>query len=72
MDDYAIKSINIIFQNTTGHLKSYDGETKLIYFWIKDDELLKNYNDIWNTLSNGLKKEFDSKPIYNKHFWKKK
>ena len=72
MDDYAIKSINIIFQKTTGHLKSYDGETKLIYFWIKDDELSKNYNDIWNTLSNGLKKEFDSKPICNKHFWKTK
>ena len=46
MDDYAIKSINIIFQNTTGQLKSYDGETKLIYFWIKDDELSKNYDDI--------------------------
>ena len=31
---------------------------------IEDDELLKNY--IWNKVSQSIKKELDSKPIYNK------
>ena len=35
---------------------------------IEDDELLKN---IWNKVSQSIKKELDSKPIYNKkNFWK--
>ena len=48
-------------------MKSYDdGVTKWMYFLIEDEELLKNHNDIWNKVSNSMKKEFDSKPIYNK------
>ena len=32
---------------------------------IKDDELLKKYNNIWNKVSNNsIKKEPDCKPIY--------
>ena len=37
---------------------------------IEDDELLKK-KDIWNKVSQSIKKELDSKPIYNKkNFWK--
>ena len=46
VDDYEIKAISIFLQNTIAYLKCYDGKTKLMYFLIKDDELLKNYNDI--------------------------
>ena len=49
-------------------LKSYDGETKWMNFLIKNDDLLKKYNDIWNKVSNSIKKEVDCEPIYNKMF----
>ena len=52
---------------TSAYNKSFDIETKWIYFSIEDDELLKKY-DIWNEVSNKVKQEFDNNPIYNKKF----
>ena len=40
-------------------------EIKHIYFLIKDYELLKKYNKIWDKVSNIIKKEFDSKQVYS-------
>ena len=39
---------------------------------IEDDELLKKYNDTSNKVSDSIKKELDSDPIYNKKFLKTK
>ena len=36
-------------------VKSYDGEYKWMNFFIKDDDLLKKYKDIWNKDSNSIK-----------------
>ena len=33
-------------------------------FFIKDDDLLRKYNDIQNKVSNSFKKEHDCEPIY--------
>ena len=34
---------------TSSYVKSYDGETKWMYFFIDDDdELLETYNNIWS------------------------
>ena len=46
--------------------------TKWMYFLIKDEELLKNYNYIQNKISNMTKKEFDREPMYNKNLLKTK
>ena len=43
-----------------------------ISFLIKDDELLKEYNEIWEKVKNSLKKEFDSEPVYNEKYLKAK
>ena len=43
-----------------------------ISFLIKDDELLKEYNEIWEKVKNNLKKEFDSEPVYNEKYLKAK
>ena len=43
-----------------------------MYFLIEDDDLSKNYYDIWNKVNNSIKKEFDSKTICNKKFLKSK
>ena len=39
-----------------------------MYFLIEDDDLLEKYNTIWDKVSAGIKKEFDSEPVYNKIF----
>ena len=39
-------------------------KTKYMYFLIKDNELLKKYNEIWNKVSKVIKKGFDSEPVY--------
>ena len=38
-------------------------------FLMKDEKLLEKYNEIWKKVSNIIKKEFDSKPIYNKKIY---
>ena len=37
-------------------------------FLIKDDELLRKYNDISEKVKNVINKEVDSEPIYNEKF----
>ena len=35
-------------------------------FLIVDDDFLEKYTSIWDKVSSDIKKEFDSKPLYNK------
>ena len=57
---------------TSAYVKSYDGQTKWMYFLIKDCELLEKYNTIQDKVSAEIKKEFDSQPVYKKEFLKTK
>ena len=41
-------------------------------FSIRDNELLEKYNEIWEKAKDSLKREFDSKPVYNKKYLKAK
>ena len=41
-------------------------------FKIEDDNVLVNYNKIWNTIKNILDIEFHSKPVYNEKYIKAK
>ena len=55
-DDYKIKPLHIMFPKTSAYAKGYDGETKWMNVCIKDNDLLKKHNNIWNNVSNGIKK----------------
>ena len=57
---------------TSAYVKRYYGQTKWMYFLIEDDDLLEKYNTIWDKVSAHIKKEFDSKPVYNKNYLKTK
>ena len=35
---------------------------------IKDDELLERYNKILEKISNSIKRELDSEPLYNEKY----
>ena len=40
--DHKVKPLHIILPKTSAYVKSYDGQTKRMYFLIEDDELLEN------------------------------
>ena len=69
-NDYKVKPLCIRLQRTSANVKDYDGETKLMSFFIKDDDLLKTYNDTRNKVSTSNRKELDCEPINNKIFEK--
>ena len=43
-------------------------ETKYMSFLMKDDELLKKYNEILEKVKNIIKKEFDIESVYNENY----
>ena len=67
-NDHKVKPILIMLSKTSTYVKSYDGQTKLMYFLVEDDDSLGKYNTIWDKVSTDIKKEFDSKPVYNNIF----
>ena len=67
-NDNKVKPLHIMLPETSGYVKGYDRQTKWMYFLTEDDDLLKKYNTVWDKVSAHIKKEFDSKPVYNKFF----
>ena len=57
---------------TSAHLKSYDGQTKWMYFLIENDDLLEKYKTISDKVSADIKEELDTEPVYNKNYLKTK
>ena len=47
-NDHKVKPLHIMLPKTSAYVKSYDGQTKWMYFLIEDDELLEKYNTIWD------------------------
>ena len=71
-NDHEVKPLHIMLPKTSAFVKIYDGQTKWMYFLIEDDDLLEKYNTIWDKVSADIKKEFDSKLVYNNFFLKTK
>ena len=55
-DNHKVKPLHIMLSKTSGYVKSYDGQTKWMYFFIEDDGLLEKYNTIWDNVSADIKK----------------
>ena len=56
-DNHKVKPLHIMLPKTTVYVKSYDGQTKWMYFLIKDNDLLEKYNTIWDKVSADIKKD---------------
>ena len=69
-DNHKVKPLHIMLPKTSAYVKSYDGQTKWMYFFVEDDDLLEKYNTIWDKVSADIKKEFDGKSVYDKEFLK--
>ena len=56
-DGYKVKPLHIMPSKVSPYVKSYDEQTKWMYFGIKGDELLDKYNTIWDKVSADKKKK---------------
>ena len=45
-DGYKVNQLHIILPKTSARIKSYEGQTKWMYFLIEFDDLLEKYNAI--------------------------
>ena len=59
-NDNKVKPLHIILPSAD--VKSYDGQTKSMYFLVEDEK----YNTIWDKVSANIKKEFDREPVCKK------
>ena len=71
-NDHNVNPLHIMLPKSSACVKSYDGQTKWMYFLIEGDNLLEKYNTTWDQVSADIKKEFDSESVYNKEFLKTK
>ena len=65
-DAKKLRPLCIFLLKMTAYIKYFD-ETKFMSLLIKDDELIEKYNEILEKVTDGLKKELDSEPVYNKN-----
>ena len=65
---YKIKSLRISLPKMSAYVKSYDDQTKRMYFLIGDDDLFEKQSTVWDKVSTDIKKAFDNKPMYNNFF----
>ena len=63
-DAENVRPLCILLTKMSAYRKGFN-KTKYMSFFIKDDELLEKYNEIWENGKTIIKKEFDSEPIYN-------
>ena len=52
----------------SGYVKSYDGQTKWMYFLIENDELLEKYNTIWDKDSADIEQNLIATCLLKKLF----
>lgn len=63
--DKKVKPFFIMLPKISGYTKRFD-ESKNMFPLVKDGELLEKYKNIWNKVSNSIKKRFNSEPVCNK------
>ena len=64
-DTKKMRSLCIFLPKLRAYRKAFV-ENRYISFLINNNKLLEKYNEIWEIISNSIKKEFDSNLVYNK------
>ena len=55
-NNHKVKPLHIMLPKASTYVKSYDGQTKWMYFLNEDDDLLEKYNIILDKVSADIKK----------------
>ena len=67
-----VKPLCITLQQMNGDIKYFENCDKNMLFFIKDDDVLYKYNEIWDKVKEKLNIKFHSEPIYDKKYIKAK
>ena len=70
-DNNVISPLCIRLLQMIGYVKKFD-ENVTMSFGVKNKQLPKNYNKIWEKVENLMKKKFESKPVYDNEYIKTK
>ena len=62
-DNDIVRSLCIRLPQMTAYARKFDENTAM-FFRVKDKQLLKNYNRIWEKVEKLMKIDFESKPVY--------
>ena len=71
-NDNKVKPLHTILPKRSAYVRSYDGQSKWMYFLIEDNDFSEKHNTIWDRVSADINKEFDSEPVYHKEYLKTK
>ena len=64
-----VRLLCVMLPKISAYGKAFD-EATYMSFLIKNEELIGKYNEIWDKVSNSMKKGFDSEPAYNEKYTK--
>ena len=67
-----VKPLCIILPQMNGYIKYFKNASKNMSFFIRDDEVLDKYNEIWDRVKEKLNIKFHSEPIYDIKYIKAK
>ena len=70
--DEIIKLLCIILPQMNGYIRYFENGSKNMSFFIKDDDVLHKYNEIWDKIKEKLNIKFHSEPIHDKKYIKTK
>ena len=70
--DEIVRPLCIILPQMNGYIKYIENGSKNMSFFIKDDDALYKYNQIWDKIKEKLNIKFHSEPIYDKKYIKAK
>ena len=71
-EDEIVKPLCIILPQMNGYIKYFENGRKNMSFLIKNSEVWKKYDDIWNVIKNKLNIKFHSEPISENKYLKTK
>ena len=67
-----IKPLCIILPQMSGYIKYFEYGAKNMSFFIKNNEVLDKYNEIWDVIKNKLGIKFHSEPVSDETYIKAK
>ena len=70
--DEIIKPLCIILPQMNGYIKYFENGGKNMSFLIKNDEMWKKYDKIWDVIKDKLGIKFHSEPVYEYKYLKAK
>ena len=71
-EDKIVKPLCIILPQTSGYIKYFEKGGKNMSLFVKDDNVLDKFNEIWVVIKKKLKIKFHSMPVYDEKYLKTK